>query len=206
MMNNFREHSYLYEEVINMSAFLRRFIDNKKYIFLILTVMLVMGFLFGLFEYGHCQEMIKKNLQSLFYLNNEKYTNQYQLYIIQSGLYILICTYLSSSYLGHFGILFLTFLKGVQISFSLCYVFSIIQIDFLTVLLIIIEIILELILIFALSLMCFHLSLYVTLISYYIDQTFNMKNIINYRLNCLIATLIIFSLSLAFRVYVIPLF
>ena len=53
MMNNFREHSYLYEEVINMSAFLRRFIDNKKYIFLILTVMLVMGFLFGFFEYGY---------------------------------------------------------------------------------------------------------------------------------------------------------
>ena len=156
-----------------MSAFLRRFIDNKKYVLLLLSIMLIMGFIYGFVEYGHCQETIKKNFHYLFYLNNEKYANQYQLYLIQSGIYILICTYLSSSYLGHLGILFLTFLKGLQISFSLCYVFSLIQLDFLT---------------------------------YYIDQTFNMKNIINYRLNCLIATLIVFSLSLAFRIYVIPLF
>ncbi len=189
-----------------MSAFLRRFIDNKKYVLLLLSIMLIMGFIYGFVEYGHCQETIKKNFHYLFYLNNEKYANQYQLYLIQSGIYILICTYLSSSYLGHLGILFLTFLKGLQISFSLCYVFSLIQLDFLTILLVFIEIILEIAFIYILSFMSLHLSLYVTLITYYIDQTFNMKNIINYRLNCLIATLIVFSLSLAFRIYVIPLF
>ena len=80
------------------------------------------------------------------------------------------------------------------------------KLDFLTILLVFIEIILEIIFIYILSFMSLHLSLYVTLITYYIDQTFNMKNIINYRLNCLIATLIVFSLSLAFRIYVIPLF
>lgn len=189
-----------------MSAFLRRFTENKKYIFIVLTIIFIAGFVFGFFEYPYCQDHIKDFLQHLYYLNNEKYTNQYQLYLIQSGLYILICTYLSSSYFGHLGILFLTFLKGLQLSFSLIYTLSLIQLDFLTVLLIGIECILEIAFIYVLEIMCIHLSIYVTLISFYIDQNFNIKSAMNYRLNCLIATLIIFSLSLAFRVYIIPLF
>ena len=51
-----------------MSAFLRRFIDNKKYVLLLLSIMLIMGFIYGFVEYGHCQETIKKNFHYLFYL------------------------------------------------------------------------------------------------------------------------------------------
>lgn len=189
-----------------MSAFLHRFINHKKYIIIVLSVMFIMGVCFGFFEYYHCQDGIKNQFQYLFYLNNEKYMNQYQLYLIQSGLYILICTYLSSSYFGHLGILMLVFVKGVQLSFSIVYVLSIVQLDFLIVFLLFIESIIEMIFIFVLSTMSVHLSVYVTLISFYIDQNFNIKSIMNYRLNCLIAALIIFSLSLAFRIYIIPLF
>lgn len=189
-----------------MSVFLRRFIENRKYIFIVLTVMLIVGIVFGFFEYQYCQDNIKNYFQYLYYLNQEKYTNHYQLYLIESGLYILICTYLSSSYFGHIGILFLTFLKGIQISFSLIYTLSLVQLDFLLILLIFIESLIEIVFIYVLSTMCIHLSLYVTLIAFYIDQNFNIKSALNYRLNCLIATLIIFSLSLAFRIYIIPLF
>ena len=79
----------------NMSVFLQRFIQNKKYILIAIGITGLIGFLFGFYQYTHTQEPIQKFFHYLFYLNIESYTNHYQLYIIQSGLLIFICTYLS---------------------------------------------------------------------------------------------------------------
>lgn len=189
-----------------MEAFLRRFIESKKYIYFIMIFIFFVGVIYGYFAYQFSSSSIINFLKKLFYLNNEQYSNDYQLYFIQNCLYILICTYLSSSYIGHLGILFMVFIKGIQIIFSLIYVFSIIEIQLLTILLIIIEILIEIIFIFMICSMSIYLSLYVTFITFYIEQNLHLKNTINFRLNYLIAVLLIFSLSLAMRLYFIPLF
>ncbi|MBS5368251.1 MAG: hypothetical protein KHY19_02110, partial [Coprobacillus cateniformis] len=69
-----------------------------------------------------------------------------------------------------------------------------------------VEMILEIAICFILNIVCIHISIYVTLITFYIEQNFNIKSMMNYRLNNIIITLILFSLSLAFRIYVIPMF
>lgn len=189
-----------------MSAFLHRFVEHKKYIIIAIGVVFFCGFLFGFFEYYKCQQNIQDFFKSLFYLNDKKYTNDYPLYLLQNILFILICTYLSSSYLGHLGILFFVFIKGVQISFSLVFVSSIVSLQFLTILFILIEMIVEIAFVVVLSSMSIHLSIYVTLISFYIEQNLHIKSTMNYRLNYLIATLLILSFSLALRVYFIPMF
>lgn len=189
-----------------MSVFLRRFIENKKYIVIAMVVVFLSGCTFGIYQYTLTTQGVKDFFQNLFYLNIDGYTNNYQLYVIQNGLYILICTYLSSSYLGHIGLLFLLFLKGIQLSFSFIYLLSLIQISFLVFLLIVIEIILEVILCLCMNLMCIYISIYVTQVTFFIEQNLNMKSMLNYKLNCFIISLIIFSLSLAFRIYIIPMF
>ena len=78
----------------NMSVFLQRFIQNKKYILIAIGVTGLIGFLFGFYQYTHTQEPIRKFFHYLFYLNIESYTNHYQLYIIQSGIMIFICNIL----------------------------------------------------------------------------------------------------------------
>lgn len=189
-----------------MSVFLRRFIENKKYILIAMGSVFICGICFGFYQYHVSSQMISHFFSRLFYLNVEGYDNTYQQYIIQNGIYILICTYLSSSYLGHLGLLFLLFLKGMQLSFSLLMVFLSLPFSFLTLLLILIEAIIEIALCISLNLTSIHISTYVTLVTFYTEQNFNIKSMLNYKLNCLIISLIIFSLSLAFRIYIIPMF
>ncbi|WP_028043731.1 hypothetical protein [Candidatus Stoquefichus massiliensis] len=189
-----------------MSVFLRQFINHKKYIIILLGTVFIIGFFFGFYQYSLTNQTVKDFLKNLFYLNTESYQNQYQLYVVQGSLYILICTYLSSSYYGHLGLLFLMFIKGMQVSFSLMYVFSIVPVSFLLILFLLMEIIIEIVLCFVLNTTCMHISIYVTIVTFYIEQNFNMKSMMNYRLNNLILTLICFSIALAFRVYIIPMF
>lgn len=189
-----------------MSVFLRRFIDNKKYIVIAMISVYVCGMLFGFYQYSSSIQGVKDFFQNLFYLSVEGYQNQYQLYVIQGGVYILICTYLSSSYLGHIGLLFLVFLKGLQLSFSFMFVFTTVPFTFMIFLFLLIESLLEIALCLSMSLICIHISTYVTLVTFYIEQNFSIKSMINYKLNCIIVGLIIFSLALAFRIYVIPMF
>ena len=189
-----------------MSVFLRRFIDNKKYIVIAMVSVFVCGLLFGFYQYSYSIQGVKDFFQNLFYLNVDGYQNQYQLYVIQGGVYILICTYLSSSYLGHIGLLFLIFLKGLQLSFSFMFVFTTVPFTFIIFLLLLVESLLEVALCLSMSLICIHISAYVTLVTFCVEQNFSMKSMVNYKLNCVIIGLVIFSLALAFRIYVIPMF
>lgn len=189
-----------------MSVFLQRFIQDKRYILILITVTSFIGFLFGFYQYSHTQPVIQEFFRFLFYLNIENYQNHYQLYLIQSGLLIFICTYLSTSYIGQIGLLFITFLKGLQISFSIQYTLATVQFNFIIILLMFFEIILELLIVFIIVYIGLYISSYVSLVNFYIEQNFNIKSILNYRLNFIIASLIVLTISLAFRLYIVPLF
>ena len=191
---------------MNMSVFLQRFIQNKKYLLLLITITIIMGFLFGFYQYKNTQPGIQQFFHFLFYFNIENYENHYQLYLVQSGMMIFICTYLSTSYIGQMGLLFICFLKGLQISFSIQYVVMNVQIHFMMILLMLCEIILELIIIYIIIYIGLYISSYVSLVNFYIEQNFHIQSILNYRLNFMIAALIFLTLSLAFRLYVVPLF
>lgn len=188
-----------------MSIFLRRFIENKKYIIIMLLTMISTGFLFGLYQYHISNDSIKQFFSCLFYLNDETVAQNYQFYVIQNGIYILICTYLSTSYLGSFGLLFFAFLKGIQFSFSLISISSL-SIHFIAIVLIIVEFLLELLFCLFMNTICLHISFYVTYVTFLEKQIFDVKNMVNYHLNCLIGSLLIFSLALVFRIYIIPMF
>lgn len=188
-----------------MGIFLRRFIENKKYIVIMLVTTFLMGFLFGLYQYNRTDDTTKHFFSCLFYLNDDSLTQNYQLYVIQNGIYILICTYLSTSYLGCFGLLFFSFLKGLQFAFSIISISSL-SIHFLTIILIIVECLIEIMFYLFMNTICLHISFYVTYVTFLEKQIFDIKNMINYHLNCLIGALLLFSLSLVFRAYIIPMF
>jgi len=189
-----------------MSVFLRRFLENKKMIFMMICIVFGLAIVFGFFVYDFTNQNIKSFLDKVFYLEYDQYINNYQLYLIFNVLYILVCTYLSSSYMGYIGILFFVFIKGIQISFSFIYTFSVVDIQLLVVLLLIIEFLLEILFVFVVSGMAIYLSIYVCLIAFYLEQNFHIKNVINFRLNHLIVSLLLLSISLALRLYFIPLF
>ena len=188
-----------------MQAFLNRFLKNRKLIVIAIGSLLIMGFLYGFFIYPKGNSHLLSYLKNLFYIQDEHYTNQYQLYLILNMIFILMITYLSSSYIGYIGILFLSFTKGVQLSCSLIYVFSTVSFSIGILMIVIIEIILEIALIMLLGSMSMYLSIYTTLVTFFIEGNFDLKNTLNFRLNIWIVSLILFSLSLAFRIYVVAL-
>ncbi len=187
-----------------MSVFLNHFLQYKKNIFIIISVVFICGLVFGFYQYKNSQDIILNYMQNLFYLNSEDYFNQYTLYLIESILMIIICTYLSSSYMGFLGILMIVFLKGMQISFSFLYVFTTIITSIFIIISLIIETCIELGLIYFLSLNCIYVSLYVAYVTFYSKQQLDIKGVINYLLNFLIISLILLTISLSFRVYIIP--
>lgn len=188
-----------------MQAFLNRFLRNKKLIVVAIGTLLVMGILYGFFIYQKGNSHLIYYLKNLFYIQDEHYTNQYQLYLILNMIFILMITYLSSSYLGYIGILFFSFIKGVQLSCSLINVFSTVSFSMGTLMIVIVEMVLEIGLIMLLGSMSMYLSIYTMLVTFFIKENFDLKNTLNFRLNIWIVSLIIFSLSLAFRIYVVAL-
>ncbi len=188
-----------------MSVFFRRILENKRYLLIIIGTVFICGICFGFYEYKHVSSSIQSLLSQLFYLNKEGFNN-YQSFVISNGIYIFLCTYLSTSYLGYIGLTLLLFLKGVQISFSLMCVFSNIPFSFIILLLLFIQIIIEVVFCVCLHYMSTYISMYNMLITFYIEENFNIKSILNYKLNILIVSLIIFCIALAFRMYIVPMF
>ena len=63
-----------------MQAFLNRFLKNRKLIVIAIGSLLIMGFLYGFFIYPKGNSHLLSYLKNLFYIQDEHYTNQYQLY------------------------------------------------------------------------------------------------------------------------------
>lgn len=188
-----------------MKTFFMHLLDNKKLILLSVSIMLLLSYLFGFFWYSHTNETIKSFFNHLFYLSDSNYQNNYYLYLMQNGCFIILSTYLSTSFIGYFGSMALIFLKGIQLAYSFMYVFSEINISFILVFLIFIEVSLELIYIYIISYMTINFSIYNLLITFYIKENFQYKLIINFILNYLIVCLVMLCVLLMFRIYLVPL-
>ena len=187
-----------------MRTFFSRILDNRKMIFLSISIILFVSFIFGFIWYPHTNDMFKDLLEHVFYLNDSNYQNQYILYLIENGLFIILSTYLSTSFIGYFGSLWLVFVKGIQLSYSLVFVFKTLESSFILVVFIFVQILLELIFIYVVSYMSINFSIYNLLITFYIKENFEYKLILNYILNFLIVSLVILSVLLMFRIYVVP--
>lgn len=189
-----------------MNFFLEKINQNKRCIFIPIMVLFIVGLLFGFIQYKQSSQSLKSLFQYLFYFNHSNYPNTYHIYLIEGVMYILICTYLSTSYLGVFGLLFLIFLKGIQISFSIQYILCMLKPSIIVCIFIFIEGFFEILFAFILNYMCIYLSINVTQLVFYIDKNFNIKNVLNYKLNIIMFALIMLFISLIFRLYVVPLF
>lgn len=188
-----------------MNLFLERYLNQKKFILLTVIVIYVAGFFYGFYQYHLCHNDLQKFFQYLFYIPLKGYQNHYHFYLIQTGVYIIISTYLSSNYLGSIGLLFLTFLNGMRISFSLMFVFAQASFNFFIFFTIVIEILIEIILCLFMSTTYSYLSLYTFYVTFITEQNFNIKKMANHKLNIIILSLVIFGISLMFRIYIVPL-
>lgn len=205
-MNNLKTHSYTLIRGDDMNVFFQRFLENKKYIVITIISFYCMGMLFGCFQYNSTSNDIKEMMQYFFYIENEKIQNHYQLYVIENGIYIFICTYLSTSYLGSLGIYFCCFLKGIQLAFSMIYMNMIIDFNFLIFILLLGEFVIEFIMMITMNTIYIHISIYTAYVTFCVEHNFKAKNMLNYHLNGFIFALIFFFLALCFRVYLIPMF
>ncbi len=187
-----------------MRSLIRRCLNQKKYIVISMTIFFVMGLIFSFFQYDTFSENLLPYFNNLFYFKSTENLSMYQLYVVESIVVIVICTYLSTSYLGFVGLGSVLFLKGIQLGISIQYIFLTESFGFVMFLIMLAEIIIEC-LYFVPIYMNIHLSLYVMYTTFCIEQTISGKNLFNYLLNILIASLVVFMLTLAFRIYVIPL-
>lgn len=205
-MNNLKTHSYTLIRGDDMNVFFQRFLENKKYIIISLLCIYCVGFIFGCLQYNHTSKNIQELLQYLFYIKNENYQNHYQLYVIENGIYIFICTYLSTSYLGSLGIYFCCFLKGIQFAFSSIYINGLIEFHFLVFLLIIGEFIIEVMMMLAMNTIYIHISIYTAYVTFCVEHNFRAKSMFNYHLNGFILALMLFFIALCYRVYLVAMF
>jgi len=174
--------------------------NHKKYLFIVFFTILFIGFLFGLFEYQYCSNQIKSFFQTLFIIKKEQ--DEYPIYLLQNTVILFLNTYLSSSYLGFIGILFIVFLKGIQIAFSFIFIFTL-SIEPTSILLIILQLIFEVLFLITSSFTNILLSLQTLIVTFLIEDNFDYKNILNYKLNGIIGVLIILIISLLIRVYLV---
>ena len=188
-----------------MRTFFMHLLDNKKHIFLSISILLLLGYMFGFLWYSHTTDLFKEFFQYLFYFNDASYSNHYYLYLIQNGVFIILSTYLSTSFAGYPGSLFLIFLKGIQISYSSLFIFGQLDLSFHIIFLFLTELMLEVIFIYIISYMAINFSIYNLLITFYVKENFDFKLIINFILNYLIVCLVMLCILLLFRIYFVPL-
>ena len=188
-----------------MKTFFMHLLDNKRLIFLSISIIFVLSYVFGMFWYSNTNDFFKSLFQHLFYLNISGYQNNYNLYMIANSLFIIFSTYLSTSFAGFIGSLFLIFLKSLQLSFSFIFVFVELEFSLSLLFLVFIQFIGEILFIYIISYMTINFSIYNMLITFFIKENFNHNSIINFILNYLIVCLVMLSILLMFRIYLVPL-
>lgn len=185
-----------------MNFFLYKIINNKKHTLIIYFTVILFGFLFGLIKSNSSNNELIGFFQTIFYVDDNQ--QKYQLYLYQNIFYIFINTYLSTSYIGFFGISFLLFMKGIQLSFSFLYLLNI-SYNQIIIFIIIIEFLLEILITFISFAANFKISLQNIPITFLSKDNYNHKSVLNYHLNNLILVLFILVISLLVRMYLIDL-
>lgn len=186
-------------------SILNKIFKNEKFIINTFTAILfISGLLFGIvfYFYGN-QAFVQLNKYIFFYKDNTT-TNNYNLYLTITSLYILLSLIISTSFLGVILNSFVIFSKGMQIAIATIYYFtlnefsaSMLFFSFFP------QLILELALLYVISIIAIRLSLNCFTISFLTTEVFNCRKIINYILDYIIIILIIVSLSMAFKVYLL---
>lgn len=187
-----------------MSFFKLRFKDKRSLITTFAIAMFIFGTIFGSIYYFYGTESMITMFSKLFFTKKEGFTNDYNFYIITTSSYILIALLVSTSFLGAIFNSFIIFTKAMHIAVSTLYLFCKIQISIGDMFLCYLpQLLIEIILLYVISIITLKLSINTFMISFTVNDTFNSKKIINYILDYLIVILIILSISMLFRVYLI---
>lgn len=187
-----------------MSFLKLKFKDKRALITTFAISMFLFGIVFGCIYYYYGTEPMITFFSKLFFSKKEGVTNDYNFYIITTSLYILIALLLSTSFLGTLFNSFIVFSKGMHIAIATLFLFNKVQISVGDVFVCYIpQLIIEVVLIYVISIITLKLSINSFMISFTVNDTFNTKRIINYVLDYLIIILIILSVSMLFRVYLI---
>ena len=180
------------------------FKNEKLVINTFAAILFICGLLFGIVFYFYGNETIVQLNKYIFVYKDNTATNNYNLYLTITSLYILLSLIISTSFLGVILNSFVIFSKGMQIAIATIYYFtlnkfsaSMLFFSFFP------QLILELALLYVISIIAIRLSLNCFTISFLTTEVFNSRKIINYVLDYIIIILIIVSLSMAFKVYVL---
>lgn len=187
-----------------MNFFKLRFKDKKTLVTTFALTMFLTGAAFGSIYYFYGTEDMISFFSKLFFVKNKDYPNDYNFYILSTSIYILLALLLSTSFLGAIFNSFIIFTKAMHIVVASIYMFSKIQISITDVFICYLpQLVIELLLIYVISIITLKLSINSFMISFTVNDTYNFKKIINYVLDYLIIILIILSISMIFRVYLI---
>ncbi len=178
------------------------FKNEKLLINLFSFVLLSCGVIFGIIYYFYGSESLIDLCKYIFFCKDNEITNNYNLYMTITGIYIFLSLLISTSFLGVFFNSFIIFTKGMQFTLATIFYFTLndfkIGMFFLGY---IPQLFIELILTYVISIISLRLSLNCLTISFITREVFNSRKIINYILDYVIIILIIVTLSMAFKVY-----
>lgn len=184
-------------------SILNKIYKNEKLLINIFYLVLIScGIIFGIVYYFYGNEnLINYCKYILFYKDNE-ITNNYNLYMAITGIYIFLSLLISTSFLGIFFNSFIIFTKGMQFILATISYFSLNELSAgMFFLAYIPQIFIELILAYVISIISLRLSLNCLTITFITREVFNSRKIINYILDYIILILIIVTISMAFKVY-----
>ena len=186
-------------------SILNKIFRNEKLLFNAFTlVLLVCGMLFGIIYNFYGNDNLIEFCKYLFFCKGNNTTNNYDLYLIITGIYIFLSLLMSTSFLGLFFNSFIIFSKGMLFTLASIFYFTLNNFDINMFLLgYVPQLIIELILMYVISIISLRLSLNTFTTSFITKEVFNSRKIINNILDYLIVILIIITISMAFKVYVL---
>lgn len=187
-----------------MSFFKAKFRSKKALIHIFAFSLFIFGVIFGSIYYFYGWSSIIETLEKLFFYSREGHINDYNFYILITSIYILSSLFVSTSFLGMIFNSFVIFTKSMQISIATIYLFGEVQISAAEIFTCYLpQLIIEVILIYVISIITLKLSMNSFMVSFIVEDNFNSKKIINYILDYLIIIMIILTVSMLFRVYLI---
>ena len=180
----------------------QRFHSRRALIHIFAISMFICGLIFGAIYYFYGLPSIIDMGNTVFFYNLEGHTNDYNLYIIMTSVYIIASLLVSTSFIGCFLNSFIIFTKSMQISIGTIYLFAHVHIQAAEIFTCYVpQLLIEIVLMYIISIITLKLSLNSFMVAFVIRDNFNSKKIINYILDYIMIILILLTASMLFRVY-----
>lgn len=187
-----------------MSLLNKAFNSEKSLINIYSTLLFTFGGLFGVIYYFYGNEVIVNSCQNIFFYQDNSVTNDYNIYLIITSTYIFLSLLISTSFLGVIFNSFVIFSKGMQLIIGSVFYFTLNSFNLSMLFFVFLpQLFIELTLTYVISIISIKLSINCFTISFLTSEVFNSHKIINYILDYVIIILIIVTLSMAFKVYVL---